>query len=304
MQAPANPPVTVIIATLNRDRPLCVTLEYFLLREKYRPFEVIVIDQSDRHDQATTEFLAKIADRINYVRAPYKSLTRARNHGVRLASGQIIIFVDDDTEPFMGFIAGHVAAYVSDRVWMVTGPALSPGQKLLSRDELEKTQYERVVAGEELCPQAGFDYAPCCWALGCNLSARRSALDRVGGFDESIIGGATGDDADISHRIKLAGGIISYSAAAALIHREWPNGGARSVSSGYVYAYASNTNYFWRKLGAGWRELLRQNFAAYRKLILNQRMLDDRSLRKVYLLHRAFVAGAVRGLRQPVSLKG
>jgi GT2 family glycosyltransferase len=301
MVIPANPFVSVVIPTLNRDRPLCMTLEYFLLRERYYPFEVIVIDQSDWHDQPTAEFLEKITGRINYVRVPYKSLTRARNHGVQLANGEIIVFVDDDTEPYDGFLAGHIAPFQNDQVWLVTGPVLSPGQNLVGREELEPTRYARVVGGSELCEQANFDYAPCAWAPGCNFSARKSAIERVGGFDELFYGVSFGEDSDFSHRVKMAGGTIFYSAAAALTHHVAQSGGCRDAPSvGYVYAYASNLNHFWRKIGAGWRKQLCENWLAYRQLVLNRRVLNDWSLRSAYLLHRAFLAGAIQGLRQPI----
>jgi GT2 family glycosyltransferase len=296
-----NPLISVVIPTLNREGPLCTTLEYFLEREEYRPFEVIVIDQSERHDQATTEFLAKNAGNMRLVNTPFKSLTRARNHGVGLAEGEIVVFVDDDTEPFEGFLAGHASPYRDDRIWMATGPVLAPGEKFLERGELDEARYERIIGGDEFCVQARFDYAPCLWAPGCNFSARKSAIERAGGFDESFHGVAVGEDAEFSHRIRTIGGMIFYSAAAALIHNAALSGGCRDVpSDAYVDAYAFNLNYFWRKVGGGWRKRLGANWVAYRQLVLTRRMLGDRSPRNAYRLHRAFLSGAIRGLRRPI----
>ena len=50
---PENPLLSVVIPTLNREKPLVTTIEYFLERETYRPFELIVVDQSDRHEPPT-----------------------------------------------------------------------------------------------------------------------------------------------------------------------------------------------------------------------------------------------------------
>jgi glycosyltransferase involved in cell wall biosynthesis len=128
-----RPLVSVIIATLNREKPLCDTIDYFLSREIYRPFEMIVIDQSEEHDTATTKFLKNLASRIDHRRPKYKNVCRARNEGIASAKGEIIVFVDDDVQPFDGFLDGHVAPYVNKKVWAVTGPSISPGEHLLTR---------------------------------------------------------------------------------------------------------------------------------------------------------------------------
>ena len=119
-----EPMVSVVIATLNRDATLCATIDYFLAREHYRPFEVIVIDQSDQHDKDTARFLEKVRSRIRYEQVGYKGLPRARNDALIIAKGEIIVFVDDDVEPRDEFLSGHVAPYGDKNVWAVTGPWL------------------------------------------------------------------------------------------------------------------------------------------------------------------------------------
>src|SRR5262245_39884378 len=106
-----SPYVSVIIPTLNRDRHLVATLRYFLEIDNYPVFQTIVIDQALCHTQETESFLSDHKDRFIHCRVCYQSLTRARNDGVTLSKGDIIIFVDDDVEPFAGFIEGHVSAY-------------------------------------------------------------------------------------------------------------------------------------------------------------------------------------------------
>ena len=57
--------------------------------------------------------------------------------------------------------------------------------------------------------------APHAW--GANMTIRRSALDRIGPFDESL--GLYGDEQEWQMRLLAAGGRMRYVAAAALEHR-------------------------------------------------------------------------------------
>ena len=69
MSAPDDLPlVSIVIATLNRDEPLCNTLRYFFGAETYPRFEVIAIDQSATHEATTLGFLSAAADRMTYVK--------------------------------------------------------------------------------------------------------------------------------------------------------------------------------------------------------------------------------------------
>ena len=187
-----NPLISVVVPTLHRDAPLRTLLWYFLERESYRPFELIVIDQSERHDQETTDFLSSSANRMKYVRVDYKSLPMARNHGIRIASWSIVVFIDDDAEPAPGFLAAHVAPYASPQVMGVTGPILAPDQPLLSQGDIANRHYTALLSGAEMwfCVDFAFHAS---WAAGGNMSFRREIIERVGGFDENFYGVALGE---------------------------------------------------------------------------------------------------------------
>ncbi len=287
--------VSVVIPTLNRNDVLCATIDYFLTREPYRPLEVIVIDQSVRHDDATIRYLDSIKSRIHYEQVAYQSLPGARNDGLALAKGEIVLFVDDDVQPREGFVAAHVAPYSDPQVWLVTGPSPRPGDRLLNREELSEREYAKLLAGENMSIHVDFDYAPCSWAAGCNFSVRRRAALRVGGFDENFQGNAVGEDAEFSARIKRGGGIIFYAARAALVHLVTQTGGSRTAIGGeYVKMFAYNQNYYFRAIRGELAAHLRGIWRTYRDLVLNRRNFLKLNL------HWAFVCGVCRGLRQPV----
>lgn len=85
---------SLIIGTLNRSKELAACLDS-LLEQKFKNFEVIVIDQSDNCE---TEVLVKryIRLTIHYYHVEFKGLSRARNFGLSLARGRYFALVDDD----------------------------------------------------------------------------------------------------------------------------------------------------------------------------------------------------------------
>ncbi len=300
-EAGESPPLlSVVIPTLNREQPLVKTIEYFMTRETYRPFELIVVDQSERHESATERYLDSVDSRIHLDRATFKSLPRARNRGLELAKGEIVVFVDDDVEPYDGFLAGHLAPYADAKVSMVTGPAPAPGEELTGRDKISDRQYRDLLDGHMIGLQLDFDYEPCSWGVGCNFSVRRDVALRIGGFDETFVGVAVGEDAEFSNRLRQSGGVIHYAVRAGLVHVQVASGGCRTAAGiEYVRMFAYNQNYFHRAVKASPLLRLQGNWSTYRRLVLNRHSLGN-----LTILHWAFLVGAARGLRQPLAKFG
>jgi len=273
--APGDLPLlSVVIATLNRDETLCNTLRYFFEVETYPRFEVIVIDQSTKHDSKTLEFLAAQARRMTYVTAQYKNLPRARNEGARLARGEIVVYVDDDVEPSAGFLLGHVGPYSDPAVLGVTGPAPAPGQLLRGRAEIGERVWAALMARKHMRFDVSFAFSAQ-WAVGCNMSFRRQLIADLGGFDENFVGPA-GDDAEFSHRVRKIG-VIRYTPAAHLVHLKVPSGGLRDSAgqARYVWQTAFCVNYFWFRVEARWGLRRRMALRTFRQQVLNRRTLTN-----------------------------
>lgn len=86
--------VTAIIASFNRRSYIRSAIDSVLL-QTYPNFELIVID--DGSTDGTGELLQKhYGDRIRYAFQENKGRSEARNHGIRLAQGEYIAFLDSD----------------------------------------------------------------------------------------------------------------------------------------------------------------------------------------------------------------
>jgi len=95
------PRVSVIVPTRDRPRDLADLL-LTIINQTYPPLEVIIVDDSPRGSakQVVDSFSSKfkfINCRLKYVKGSGDGLPAARNLGVKLSSGDAILFLDDDT---------------------------------------------------------------------------------------------------------------------------------------------------------------------------------------------------------------
>jgi glycosyltransferase involved in cell wall biosynthesis len=87
------PLISVVIATYNRAEYLPGTLRS-VFAQTVRDLEVIVID--DGSTDSTQQVLADFGDRITYRYQSNKERGAARNHGLAIASGRYVAFLDSD----------------------------------------------------------------------------------------------------------------------------------------------------------------------------------------------------------------
>ena len=235
---------TVIVPTYNRNQELCHTL-HMLLSQDYPQddYEIIVVDQTMQHDEETDRYINSI-DRPNFKRhiLARPSLPGARNVGVSKASGEVIIFVDDDVEPGPSFVRDHVACYTDQSIGGVAGRRIVPGA----------TEHTEKGIGIILSNSGHIGNFSACrsteveWASGCNMSFRRSVLDQAGPFEPRFIGTAIYEDVDMCFRVRALGYRIVFSPQASLLHLVASQGGcaARERNIRYYYSMVHNSLLF------------------------------------------------------------
>jgi glycosyltransferase involved in cell wall biosynthesis len=93
--------ISVIIATRNRAEALKMISLPSLTNQTFKDFEVIVWDASDDDSskKVVEEFKREhLGMDVKYFKAPRKGLSSQRNDAVKVAKGEIIYFIDDDSE--------------------------------------------------------------------------------------------------------------------------------------------------------------------------------------------------------------
>jgi GT2 family glycosyltransferase len=219
------PELAIIIPTLNRGRLFHDTVRQ-LVRQRFRDFELLLVDQSDPDQRAANEALvAELADpRITYVHLAVKGLPNARNEGLARAHAPIVLFLDDDVILLdEGFLDAHLAPYADPAVGGVTGRIVERSVRPNAKD----TAAHISPGGRTITNMWGTERRAIESCKGANMSYRRAAIDQVGGFDRRFSGTALLEDTDFSYRVRAAGWTLSYEPSCELVHLSAPSGGVR-----------------------------------------------------------------------------
>jgi hypothetical protein len=180
--------ISVIVNTYQRAESLARTLSA-LEQLDYPAFEVVVVNgPSVDH---TEEVLDRYRDRIIVGRCLERNLSRSRNLGVRLASGEIVAFIDDDAYPDPAWLDRLAEAYDDPEVAAAGGPIYNyTGTDIQAwRSFVDRFGNSRVDHVRRAYP-AAVTSAPFTTAIpytiGTNSSFRRQVLVQIGGFDEEF----------------------------------------------------------------------------------------------------------------------
>jgi GT2 family glycosyltransferase len=205
-------PASIVIPTRARLSYLEVALQSIAAQAAQAGAEVLVVD-----DAGPSEGARALAERFGARYEPHDAplgLNVARNTGVERSSGGLVAFVDDDVRASPGWLAALLAAAREHGdVDVFTGPI---------RPSLEGHRWRSC--GREGPPITSLDLGPqdtdARYAWGANMAIRRTALQRVGRFDESLKDG--GDEQEWQDRSRAASGgsgRVLYVAGACVEHR-------------------------------------------------------------------------------------
>jgi GT2 family glycosyltransferase len=154
--------ISVIIATKDRAALLDGALASLAAQHSAPPVEVIVVDNgSTDGTKSVTEKHGAV-----YIYEAMPNRGAARNRGIGAATGEIILFIDDDVVLPSGFVAAHAHAHeaaLAPRA--VSGPIIN-------------------VPSAQSRTKANFRHFSNAFFCTCNVSIPTSALRAVGGFDE------------------------------------------------------------------------------------------------------------------------
>src|SRR6266700_818813 len=172
-----RPLISVMIGVYNAERYLAEAIDS-VFAQSCRPLELIVVD--DGSDDGSGEVARRYGAALTYARQENAGNGSARNHAVRLASGELFAFLDADDRFVPGKLARQFAALQADPTLdMVFGHVrefVSP----------ELTEVQRATVRPP-APQ------PLPWPAPNLMLIRRESFARVGPFSESVKVGVTVD---------------------------------------------------------------------------------------------------------------
>lgn len=177
--------LSVVIPTRDRRALLRRCLDAVLEQQSDVAFEVVVVNDAG----CPIGDIVVGDERVSLVEGSGRGPAAARNAGIALASGDIVLFTDDDVIPQPGWIQAAIAAMAqTPHAVGVVGRVESPAYDPL---------YEHSVSNG-----TGLG----CF-LTCNVAYRRTALKAVLGFDEGFPYPAE-EDRDLGYRMQQLGPVV------------------------------------------------------------------------------------------------
>lgn len=190
--------VTVVVPTVDRIALLERCLQA-LADQDDQAEQVVVV-----HDGAPSvvSLLSTWHDRLplQALQIRERGVSAKRNAGWRAATQDLVAFTDDDCAPTPSW----VSALRGEPADLIAGPVVPHPD-----DPADGSVFGRTITVTTAGP-----YFP-----GANVAVRRSELEAVQGFDESL---TAGEDTDLAWRLKANGALVSWCPEAVVQHAVRP----------------------------------------------------------------------------------
>jgi glycosyltransferase involved in cell wall biosynthesis len=154
-----------------------------VLEQSYGDVElVVVVDGTDAVYERLLQEYADHPDVVAHCNESNRGLAASRNEGARLATGDVVAFMDDDAIADENWVAELVAAY-EDHDAVAVGGKMTPAW-VAGRPRWLPQEFYWLVG----VTQRGFADGPgeVRNTFGSNISCRRDVFLELDGFDESI----------------------------------------------------------------------------------------------------------------------
>ena len=243
----SDPSVSIIICTCNRAAGLRQALE--ALGKVRIPSgwkaEVLVVDNGSSDDTATVARNTKLLNlKARYLYEPQRGKSNALNTGLTEARGEIILTTDDDVIVPEDWVEQMVFPIINAGYDAIIG-RIRPAPHLL-RAWLTPTHHSMIASnGETEVHNVNYEF------IGASMAFRRSALERVPGFDPELGPGALGlgEDTLFGWQLLEAGSKIAYAREAAVQHHFDPSRLRRTIWLGEARKHglsAAYIRYHWK----------------------------------------------------------
>lgn len=249
--------VSIVILTWNSEQNIGACLGSLHRGLSAFSSEVIVIDNGSR-DQTCSVVREALPPAQLICNPENRGVAPARNQGIRLAQGEYILILDDDTVVQPGALNCLIRYMEEHPEAGLCGPKLTnaDGELQLSCrrfptliDKLarrlpailgQKVTREAEMADWDHRAIRDVDYV-----IGACQIIRRRTLQEVGPFDERIFYGP--EDVDLCLRLQQAGWRVVYNPDAVVVHEE--RRVTRSLLSGLMWKHVCGLGYFFWKHG-------------------------------------------------------
>jgi GT2 family glycosyltransferase len=216
-----RPPVTVVMPVFNKVAYTQACLEAYFANTPTGWPELMIVDNASSDE--TGALLAGLGPEVTVVtNETNRGFARACNQLAAMAGGQYVVFLNNDTLPFPGWLEALVAEAEADAAIGIVGSKLIYPQNgliqhagvVLGRGEAPYHVYRNLRVGHgNVNVRRDFDMV-----TGACLLVRKTMLDAIGGFDEGYVNGY--EDVDLCLRARANGWTVRYTPHSILYHFE------------------------------------------------------------------------------------
>jgi glycosyltransferase involved in cell wall biosynthesis len=243
----ARPRVSVVMPTHNRKEALLPTLDALAAVDyPAGQWEVVLVDDgsTDGTEAAVRAWLQAHDVPLRYLRQEQGGPASARNRGAAAATGEVLVFLDDDITVAPSFLHDHVTALAAHPGSWIAG-------RITHSEALRKTpfgeyryqvweRFHQQHAGDRITETEGGSAA--------NLSLPAADFRRLHGFDESF-SSPSSEDWDLGLRARASGVRVLYHPQLTTVHNDWAVDLPRFCERQRTYSVADVL--LWRKYGDG-----------------------------------------------------
>ncbi|MBI2134865.1 glycosyltransferase [Candidatus Woesearchaeota archaeon] len=212
--------ISIVIPAFNAEKTIANCI-YSLINQSYQKnkYEIIVVDNGSTDN--TLNILKRFENRIKILKERKKGAYYARNSGIKSAKGQIVAFTDSDC------VAGRKWLFYLNKSFQNKNAKIVGGK---TRSLLLNNSFQKYC--DRFCNTQDISFSCKAPYFGAgNMAIRKSVLDKVGLFNESLKSGA---DVDICHRIIKSKKDVCYEPRA-IINHYYPNSLISFIKKYYKY---------------------------------------------------------------------
>ena len=226
----ARPVVSIVIVNWNVKELLLGCIESIVRTAEDIPYEIIVVDNGSSDGSA--EAVARLYPDVKLIRnLRNEGFARANNEAARRAQGKYICFLNPDTVVKPNALRYMIEVLDSDEKVAIVGPkllnedgSLQPSCRnfltnlnLMMSHLLFKPIFSQRIRASLVYEYWGHDQTrEVDWLVGACLMVRKSALERIGPFDEGYF--MFHEDTDLCFRAKSMGYKVVFCHNASVVH--------------------------------------------------------------------------------------
>ncbi len=247
--------ISIIIPTRNRFDYVKLLIADILAQEDVSNYEIIVVDQSENPEHL---------EHCTHILTDSLGPCISRNIGAKQATGDILVFLDDDARIYPNFIREITSPIIKDRFDVVAGAICDPhGTYKPKGNNFLKTKNANFIKVMTSNPEGDVSRITLAFPAGCSAMLK-SVFDAVGGFEESFDPTGAGEDRDMALKLYKDGYAIWYNAKAKLLHAVATEGGSRDVGSRSlmldVHTYKMCKTYFSDELAENIKKVILKRY--------------------------------------------